>query len=156
MLLLLFACQTPPEDSAPAWAGPELTLQDCAANPRDLASLAGPGGLILAIGAAWCAPCQEDAGLLESFYAANPEVGLAAVLVEDANGQPITRLGCQSWVDHYGLSYPVLVDPLFSTAEWVGDGGFPVHLAFSASGELRLNQSGAFDAAALLEALVDE
>ena len=136
------------------WQGPKLSFQDCAAQSVSLADLAaGTDGLIVGIGAGWCEPCQEDAPLLEAFHTAHPELGLATILVEDADGAPVTRLFCEEWVEEFGLTYPVLVDPLVTTSEYIGDGGLPVHVAWAPDGTEVYRASGTFVAADVLAAL---
>ncbi len=144
---------TAADTAPPAWTGSDLSLQDCDATPRPLASLVGPAGLVLAVGAAWCGPCQEDAPVMEAFRAEHPDIGVAQVLVEGSDAQPITRLECAEWAESFALGYPVLVDPLFLTEPLVGTDGFPVHVVFAPDGTEVLRAPGAFDGAAVLAAL---
>lgn len=136
------------------WAGPDLTLTDCAGTDTSLASLAvGTEGLVAAIGASWCEPCQADAPILEAFHVAHPSLGVVQILVQDVSGNPATHLACDQWVADFAISHPVLVDPAFTTADLVGGDGFPTHLVWAPNGEERYHQQGSFDADAVLAAL---
>ncbi len=143
-------------DSAPLpaeWAGPAVSLDDCEGEPQSFETLAAARGLLVAIGAAWCGPCQDDAPNLESYSVANPDVGVVQVLVQDASGAPATHLACEEWTEAFSLTHPVLIDPVFVTDAIAGDQGFPVHVAYSAVGEQLYWQAGAFDEAAVTAAL---
>lgn len=134
------------------WQGPELSLQDCAGEARALESWSGTRGLVVAIGASWCGPCQDDAPLLQAFAGANPDLGVVQVLVEDAAAAPATHLACDEWTEAFSLSYPVLIDPVFLTEALVRDSGFPVHVAFDPAGSEVYWEAGPFDGAAVLAA----
>ncbi len=161
-LSLFFGCSGPSDESGgadtalvwPVWQGTGLALQDCGGTERRVAELRARRGLVVAIGAEWCEPCQEDAPLLQEFADTNADIGVVQILVEDAAAQPITRLACDRWTEAFSLSYPVLVDPLFLTTDWVAS-GFPVHLALSVEGEERLRDDGPFDVRRVAEALAD-
>lgn len=161
-LSLFFGCSGAADESGgtteetvwPAWRGSGLALQDCSGAERRLEELRARRGLVVAIGAEWCEPCREDAPLLQDFVDANPDIAMVQILVEDAAAQPITRLACERWTREFSLSYPVLVDPLFLTTDWVAT-GFPVHLALSVEGEERLRQDGPFDAQGVADALAE-
>ena len=145
--------ETGASTTLPAWSGPELALQDCAGELRDLASLRGPEGLVMAIGASWCGPCQDDAPAIEVFSRLYDTIGVVQVLVQDEDAHPATRLACEQWVDTFQLTHPVVVDPAFLTTDLAGDEGFPVHVAWLADGTQVFDVTGPFDADAVLGAL---
>jgi len=138
-----------------AWAGPTLTLDDCAGEPRSFEDLAGARGVLVAIGAAWCGPCQDDAPLLDAYSVANADVGVVQVLVQGADGAPATSLACQQWTDAFSLTHPVLIDPVFVTEPIAGDEGFPIHVVYSAAGAQLYWAAGAFDAEEVDAAFAD-
>lgn len=123
-----------------------MALDDCDGDPRSFEFLAGEGGLLVAIGAAWCGPCQEDAPGLQAYSEARAGVGVVQVLVQDGAGAPATSLSCQEWTEAFSLTHPVLIDPVFVTEPIAGDQGFPVHVAYSATGEQLYWEAGPFDA----------
>jgi thiol-disulfide isomerase/thioredoxin len=135
------------------WSGPELLFRTCEGENQSLKDLAQGHNTLLAIGAAWCEPCQEDAPVIEDFAASWPAIVVAQVLVEDWDGDPATSLTCQDWVSSFEVSYLVLTDAAFETRPLIGDEGFPFHLAFLADGTQVLGESGFFDEVAVLEAL---
>jgi thiol-disulfide isomerase/thioredoxin len=137
-----------------SWKGPALTLSDCAGEDRSLEALVeGADALVAAIGAAWCGPCQKDAPVLEAFHQEHPGLAVVQVLVQDATGNPATHLACEEWAAAFGLSYPVLVDPLYLSEHLVGADGFPAHLVWRADGSQVYRQNGAFDGDAVLASL---
>ncbi len=164
-LLWLVACTggevlvetgVPAEDSSPThivWTGPEVVLRDCTGTQRSFAELAGRRGLLVAIGAGWCDPCQEDAPLLQAFSEAHADIGVVQVLVQGPGGAPATSADCSDWTESFGLTHPVLIDPVFVTEALVGQDGFPMHLAYDAAGTTTYADAGAFDSAAVLAAL---
>lgn len=136
----------------PTWAGPDVSLRDCDGASRTFAELAGAGGLVVAVGAAWCGPCQDDAPALQAFAEAHPDIGVAQVLVEDERAAPATTLTCAAWVEAFALTHPVLIDPAYVTAP-LGEGAFPFHVVYRADGALVAADGSAFDAEATLAAL---
>lgn len=164
-LLWLAACtggELPGESAAPpgdssvspvVWAGSEVVLRDCSGTQRSFAELTGARGLLVAIGAGWCTPCQEDAPRLQAFSEAHADLAVVQVLVQGPDGAPATSADCAEWTASFGLTHPVLTDPVFATETLVGEDGFPMHLAYDAAGTLTYADAGAFDEAAVLAAL---
>lgn len=164
-LLWLVACtgaELPAESAAPpgdtsaspvVWSGPEVVLRDCTGTQRSFAELTGPRGLLVAIGAGWCDPCKEDAPLLQAFSEAHADITVVQVLVQGPGGAPATSADCSEWTGSFGLTHPVLIDPVFVTEPLVGQDGFPMHLAYDPAGTTTYTDAGAFDAAAVLAAL---
>lgn len=69
--------------------------------------------VLLTIGAQWCGPCQAKASKLEALYQRyEPSEFIAIdVLYENAQYEPATSETAEEWVDAYGLTVPVLIDP---------------------------------------------
>jgi peroxiredoxin len=69
--------------------------------------------ILLTIGAEWCVPCQMKAAKLEALYQQYEPEGFIAidVLFEDQDYEPATSETAERWVDAYGLTVPVLIDP---------------------------------------------
>ena len=69
--------------------------------------------VLLTIGAQWCGPCQAKASKLEALYQRyDPSEFIAIdVLYENTSYEPATSETAEEWVDAYGLTVPVLIDP---------------------------------------------
>ena len=64
------------------------------------------------------------------------------VLFQDPAGLPATKFFCKQWREKYGLTIPVLVDPLFLTEELLGDGETPLNLLIDPAGTILYRQEG--------------
>ena len=69
--------------------------------------------VLLTIGAQWCGPCQAKASKLEALYQRYEPTEFIAidVLYENSQYEPATSETAEEWVDAYGLTVPVLIDP---------------------------------------------
>jgi cytochrome c biogenesis protein CcmG/thiol:disulfide interchange protein DsbE len=85
-----------------------------------LASLRGKG-VVLNFWASWCAPCKDEAPLLEQAWRDHRDRGLV-VLGVDAQD---FRGDARKFVERYGLSYPMVYDGKGSTLGRYGVGAFP-------------------------------
>lgn len=136
------------------WSGPDIALQDCEGSEHTFEALAAEReALVLAIGAGWCVPCQEDAPVLDAFQADHEELRVVSVLVEDRDADPATRRFCSEWTEDYRISHLVLVDPAFMTDTLVSTDGFPAHAVLLPDGAQVYSQSGAFVEDEVLAAL---
>ncbi len=91
------------------------------ATPRetfDLASYyamrtAGKRYLVLNVAAFWCSPCKEEAKEMQSRVVPTygPKgVAFLTVILEDAARQPATDANVDTWIQTYGLTFPVAND----------------------------------------------
>ena len=135
-LLLLLACASEPAtDPAPYPAGPygtdvgavveDFELADCSDQTVRFGDvLAGAELVLLNVGAGWCQPCVEETRTLEAeVFGPFRGRGLAVVqvLFEDALARPATGFFCREWSENFGLTFPVLRDPLFLTGRFFDD-----------------------------------
>ena len=80
-------------------------------------------------GAMWCPPCRDSAEELEEKYQKFKSRGFItlSVLFENNKSKPPTQTDLQAWKTTYGLTTPVLSDPM-STVEsalWPGNDAIP-------------------------------
>jgi len=128
LVALLLACAQPDPDSCAEGTevgdcAPDFSLQ---ANDGQWISRAdfGDEPLIVEFGAAWCGNCQAMSSELEAL--SQEGYAVLMVLYEDARGGPPSPADAQAWVDHFDLSYPVLVDPGATvTMTWNHSGSIP-------------------------------
>ena len=106
---------------------PDFELEDQNGEMVRLHDFCGKA-VLLTFGAEWCAPCQAKASKLEALYQRyDPNEFIAIdVLYQDKEGQPATAETAERWVDLYGLTVPVLIDPKQTVIlSWVLAGAIP-------------------------------
>jgi peroxiredoxin len=99
---------------------PNLQLEDQFGQTVALHQLYG-NVILMDFSAGWCAPCRALAEDAQALWEAHREDGFMIVHVMTQNntsGAPDTAF-LQSWVDDYGITFPVTLDP-----EGVGLNGF--------------------------------
>ncbi len=129
----------------------DLALRDCDGQRMSLGQLMGSPGtrlLLLNISAGWCQTCiEETATLEEQVFGAYCQAGLKVVqiLFQDERSAPATGLFCRQWRDAFGLTFPVLIDPLFETSAFFSAPGSqtPVNILVDAdTGEIVFREVG--------------
>ena len=116
-LILIFRDTPPPSDLSAvpvkvSYSAPELELSDTAGNP---ASLAGYRGQVVLVNlwATWCPPCKAEMPALEAFYRKHKDEGFIIVAINDGDPTP----DVVQFVQDYGLSFPVWLDPKYVATE---------------------------------------
>jgi cytochrome c biogenesis protein CcmG/thiol:disulfide interchange protein DsbE len=105
-----------------------------------LASLRGKG-VVLNFWASWCIPCKEEAPLLEQAWRDHRDKGLV-VLGVDAQD---FREDARSFLERFGVTYPVVHDGKGSTLGRFGVTGFPETFFIDRGGKVVAVQVGPFD-----------
>ncbi|RMH39116.1 MAG: hypothetical protein D6689_17495 [Deltaproteobacteria bacterium] len=154
-------CALGPRD--PAWSPPtgdyggevgqylpdfDASITDCDGNPVSLYDIVSQAELTLvSIGAGWCEPCITesqtlDADVFRAFCARGLRV--VQVLFEDAQSRPATKLFCSEWKQRFALSFPVTVDPLFTTRALFDSiqAQTPLNLLVDATGKIVFKETG--------------
>lgn len=127
-----------------------IALEDCDGNTVELADVLASGELVLLnIGAGWCQPCiKETETLVANVFEPHCGGGLRVVqmLFQNDGGAPSTKFFCRAWRDRYGLSFPVLNDPLFlSQTYFSGEdtlSATPINLLIDSAGVIRFKSTG--------------
>src|SRR5215216_2297281 len=91
---------------------PELTLTDTQGVFHSLADYRGQVVLVN-LWATWCPPCKEEMPALVAFYHKHRDDGFVIVAIND--GDPTADVS--QFVEEYGLTFPVWLDPTYSTTE---------------------------------------
>ncbi len=86
----------------------DFTLRDTDGRQVNLSDHLGKSVVVLNFWATWCIPCQAELPLLQKIYADNQQKGL--VILGIAMDGPETVAQVRSYVNRYGLTYPVLLD----------------------------------------------
>ena len=132
---------------------PDGTMAPSLELPRingDTAVLAEYRGrpVIVNIWATWCPPCVREMPSLQRVYERYREEGLEvlAVAVDDLPGerQPDGRIeGLVSrFVDEYGLTFPVAIDPTGRTEQRFGTEFLPTTVLIGRDGRIRTTEVG--------------
>ena len=88
------------------YLAPRFTLRNLKGNRESLESYRGQV-VVLNFWATWCAPCRVEMPSFESLYRRYRSEGMTVLAVAlDKNAEPKVK----SFVDEYGLSFPVLLD----------------------------------------------
>jgi peroxiredoxin len=136
----------------------DFSLKDCDGNEIQFADILAQAELVLFnVGAGWCQPCIEETEKLEAeIHRPFCERGLRVVqvLFQDEDGELPTTLFCKEWRDTYGLNFPVLLDPLFSTEAYFEAAQTPLNLLIDKEGRIVFRATG--EAPADLPARIDE
>ncbi len=140
-----------------------FTLDDCDGNPYEFygetegyceASLT-----VVVMAAGWCGPCRIEADLMQEQIVdayADKAVRVVVALIQDNNyGLPDAAF-CQSWVDEYELTNPVLLDPLQETQIYFPGGALPASLIVNSEGVIAHREYGVSENLATLRASLDE
>lgn len=145
--------ESPPAAVAPGRGLPRGTPAPALTLPRingDTARLAALRGqpVIVNIWATWCPPCVREMPSLQRVYDRFGPMGLevVAVAVDDRPGvrQPDGRIeGLVSrFVDEYGLTFPVALDPTGETERRFGTEFLPTTVLIDRGGRIRITEVG--------------
>ena len=94
------------EKSDVGYLAPRFTLRNLKGNHESLESYRGQV-VVLNFWATWCAPCRVEMPSFENLYRRYRSEGMTVLAVTiDRNAKPQIN----SFIDEYGLSFPVLLD----------------------------------------------
>jgi cytochrome c biogenesis protein CcmG/thiol:disulfide interchange protein DsbE len=102
----------------------------------DLATVKGQP-VVVNFFASWCGPCNQEAPELVAFAKAHPEVQVVGVATND---KPFDS---QSFVNKYGITYPVVMDLDGSIGNAWGVTGIPATFFIDKNGAVRASIVGA-------------
>ena len=124
----------------------DFALQDCDGNPVSFGELLGGAELVLFnVGAGWCQPCIDETEELEAKVNqrfCGRGLRTIQVLFEDDQSRPATKLFCRQWRESFGLTFPVVVDPLFTTERYFEAAQTPLNLLVDKAGVIRFRATG--------------
>lgn len=91
---------------------PDLTLTDIQGVSHSLADYHGQVVLIN-LWATWCPPCKEEMPTLQAFYDKYKGNGLVIIAINDGE----SKKDVLPFVQNYGLTFPVWLDPTYIATE---------------------------------------
>lgn len=86
---------------------PEFTLTSLGGEPFTLSDLRGQV-VVVNLWATWCPPCRAEMPALQSAYETYREEGMVLLAVNSTDQDSISAV--ESFVDEYGLTFPILLD----------------------------------------------
>ena len=78
------------------------------------------------------------------------------ILVQDPQRRAISPSQCNTWVNRYGLSFPVLMDPQFITQPFVPMAAFPGNVIVDRRGRIRWREYGSERGLVSIREAIDE
>jgi thiol-disulfide isomerase/thioredoxin len=94
------------------YAAPELTLTDTQGITHSLADYKGQVVLVN-LWATWCPPCKEEMPVIEAYYNKYKDDGFVIIAINDGDPAPDVI----QFVEDYGLTFPVWLDPTYIATE---------------------------------------
>lgn len=140
-----------------------FTLNDCDGNPYEFYGEAEgyceSSLTVVVMAAGWCGPCRIEADLMQEQIVdayADKAVRVVVALIQDNNYRLPDAAFCQSWVDEYELTNPVLLDPLQETQIYFPGGALPASLIVNSEGVIVHREYGVSENLVTLRASLDE
>lgn len=125
----------PPASGSPG-AAPPLKGSTLDGETFDLAAVTGKPTVVNFF-ASWCGPCNQEAPEVVAFARAHPDVRVVGVDTNDKS------LDGRSFVEKYGITYPVVQDPNGAMAGDWGVNGIPTTFFIDRSGKVQASIVGA-------------
>ncbi|MCX8062743.1 MAG: TlpA family protein disulfide reductase [Anaerolineales bacterium] len=123
---------------------PQLSLQNMEGK---VVSLADYHGQVVLVNnwATWCPPCRAEMPVLETYYQTHRQKGFVILAIEA--GDPPEEVN--AFVQRYGLSFPVLLDPEGRALVAFRNQALPNTYVIDRQGRIRLAWTGPVDHKAL-------
>jgi peroxiredoxin len=126
------------------YPAPDLILTDLQGNPVSLLDYRGQT-ILVNNWATWCPPCKKEMPALQAYYEAHQRSKFTIIAIEA--GEPAAEVA--DFVQHYGLTFPVWIDPTLKATVAFRNPGLPSSYLIDAKGRIRLAWAGAISQKAL-------
>ena len=127
----------------------DFTLMDLGGNEISLSDFNGKI-LILNFWTTWCPPCREE---IPNFVEVYNEYGSKDVQFIGVSNEDISTL--KSFVEDYGISYPILIDDANIMGKW-GISAIPTTFVFDKNGQIIFKNVGMMTGEQLKNIIEDE
>jgi cytochrome c biogenesis protein CcmG/thiol:disulfide interchange protein DsbE len=97
----------------------------------DLAKYSGHP-VVLNFWASWCGPCEDEAGILEQAWRRWSKRGIVFIGVDLRDSTD----AAESYIERWGITYPIAVDAEGDTADDYGLSGLPQTVVVSGDGRI--------------------
>jgi len=140
-LALLAAACAPPENAGPTVGAPALAYgaRTLSGDSLSLADLEGKA-VLLNFWATWCAPCRHETPFLQALYTERSAQGLEILGVSMDTRDAFADV--EAFVEEYGVTYPILVDPQMRGMDVYRVLGLPASFLVDREGTLRWMRFG--------------
>ncbi len=128
------AAPSPPS----AFLAPDFTLTTVSGASLQLSDLRGKV-VLLNFWATWCVPCQTEMPAIEALYQRYKDRGLEVVAV---NLDRLSTAGVEAFLTEVKVSFPVVLDPSWSTAQAYRVVGLPTSYLIDRSGRVVVREVG--------------
>ncbi len=117
---------------------PDFALPDLGGNLRRLSDFRGKV-VLLNVWATWCAPCREEMPSMEQLHRAlrNEEFAILAVSQDQDGARAVAP-----FVEEFGITFPVLIDPRGEVARKFGVTGYPETFIIDKDGKVLIHHIG--------------
>ena len=123
------------------YEAPELTLLSVDGEKQALEDFLGKV-ILVNLWATWCPPCKAEMPTLEAFYQTHKDQGFDVIAIND--GDPTEAV--EAFVDEYGLTFPVWLDPQYIATEKAFKSlNLPSSFVIDRQGNIRLRWVGEID-----------
>jgi peroxiredoxin len=123
---------------------PELQLHDIDGNPVSLSDYRGQVVLVNNW-ATWCPPCRQEMPILDAYFRDHRHQDFLIVAIDA--GDPAEMVA--DFIDRYGLSFPVWVDPSSSALNSFRNNYLPSSYLIDQKGQVVMAWNGAVTYASL-------
>ncbi len=112
---------------------PELNLRDLSGKQVSLSDYRG-SVVLVNLWATWCPPCREEMPTLQTFYEKYKEDGFVLIAIDQEETSDIV----QPFVDEFGLTFPVWLDPDYLAQREFNTANLPSSYVVDRDGMVRL------------------
>ncbi len=122
------------------YSAPQIALTDLQGTSTSLGDYRGQV-ILINNWATWCPPCKTEMPELQAYYAAHAAEGFVVVAIE--SGEPADQVA--SFVNEYGISFPVWLDLHGAALEIFQNWNLPSSYVIDRAGIVRLSWTGAIN-----------
>jgi thiol-disulfide isomerase/thioredoxin len=134
--------QRPPSSPSPAlFPAPDFARPTLSGAAIRLSDLRGKA-VLLNFWATWCVPCRTEMPTIEALYQAYRDRGLAVVGI---NLDMLSTAGLEGFVKEVTVTFPIVLDPSWSTARAYRVFGLPTTYLIDRWGNVVVREMGARD-----------
>ncbi len=119
------------------FSAPQLALTDLQGNPVSLEEYRGQV-ILVNNWATWCPPCKIEMPELQAYYTAHAAQGFVIVAIE--SGEPADKVA--AFVQEYGMTFPVWLDPHGAALETFQNWNLPSSYVIDRQGIVRYSWTG--------------
>lgn len=98
--------------------------------------------VLLNFWATWCVPCRTEMPALEALYQRHKDAGLVVLAI---NLDTLSSAGLEAFVKEVAMTFPIVLDPTWSTAKLYQVHGLPTTYLIDRAGDVVVREVGERD-----------